>query len=272
MEKKSVLLFVGHLDEIDDLNKWERDAPLLDSKKNRIELVKISSEISTRIKETGKKVVMFIMSPRIRSIETAHLAAEMVKNLIETKLKFRFVVEQNLKATEQGKFVLPKEYNAGCYFEGLNIASNIFIKESFDLFNHHYRFGDPVVRPDGSYQYPELVQYFIASGETNSESLIRIFNSVIKMSQKVKKLNNSVEIVIVAHGFTYRILKGLVVISERIKQGNIEIKTGELAAKLWEIFLNDKTKLNMFEYLDYSNLKNRSLINFLIKEIKYLTK
>ncbi len=275
-KKKKEILFIGHLQEKNDLKKWERDAPLANTEKNKEDLNKIVDAITLKVKESGKKAVMFISSPKIRAKETAGLAGTEIKKRLGENIKIRYSIDENLKPNEQGKFILPEGYNSGSFFEGLNIASKIFIKESLEQShkNLHYRFGDPVILSNGSYKYPELAKYFKVSGETYAESLIRIFSSVIQMSQKVNKLNSSVEVVIISHGFNFHILKGLSILSEQIKKGEMIINTGEIANKIWEIYKNNTTNFKSLAYLpiDITNLGDKELIKFLSREIEYLKK
>ena len=270
----SEMLFVGHLQEKDDLKTYGRDAPLVETEKNKEDLNKVADAIVSKMEKTEKKAVMFITSPRIRAQETARLLAAEIRKRLGNNVKIRYVEDENLKSTEQGKFILPEDYSPGSFFEGLKIASNIFTKESLESSdrNLHYRFGDPVRTSDGSYRYPELAKYFIASGETYAESLVRIFTSVVKMGRKVKKLNLSVEVIIVSHGFTFHILRGLEVLGEQIKQGDIHLNPGDVALKIWEIYKNNTTDFKSLAYvpLDVTNLGDEELLTMLGKEIEYL--
>ena len=159
---------------------------------------------------------------------------------------------------------------------GLKIASDIFFKESlnFPNQNFHYRFGDPVLKSDGSYKYPELVKYFERSGETYAESVSRIFNAVVQMSKKVKKLNSSVEVVIVSHGFTYHVLRGLSILSEKIRSGEVKIRTGEIPLQLSQIYESRVRELRdtAFAPIDITNLGDQGLIKILNDEIQFLKK
>jgi len=270
------LLFVGHLEEIDDLKKWKRNAPLSNTEENQENLNKISDAIANKMRESGKEAVMFVSSPKIRARQTAELVSEEIKRILGKKIKIRYTIEENLDATRQGEFILPEDYRPGSFFEGLKIASKIFLEESLNSSdqNLHYKFGDPVMQPDGAYKYPELAKYFSISGETYAQSLVRIFTSVVHMSQKFNKLNSLVEVVIVAHGFTYQILRGLTILSEQIKQEQVGINTGEIAVKLWEIYNTRTSELRETAYapLDINNLGDRELLLLLKKEIEYLKK
>jgi len=243
------MLFVGHLDEMDDLKKYKRDAPLTDTEKNKEDLDKIVEAVTSKIRESNKKAVMFVTSPRIRAKETANLVADEVKKILGTDIKIRYVSEDNLRAPEQGELILPENYTPGSFFEGLKIASEIFYEESLGPNqNRYYKYGDPILKPNGSYKYPELAKYFKTSGETYAEALTRILTAIVEMSQKVEKLNSSVEVVLVAHGFTYEILRGLSILAEKIKKEDIHMKTGDIPNRLSEIYENRTNKLRDTAY------------------------
>lgn len=270
---KSEIIFAGHLEEIDDLGKYGRDAPLEDTKENRDDLEKIKNGIVDSIKKSGKKAVMFITSPKVRAVQTAEMLESEIRKELGDSIKFRYSVNEDLKLNEQGSFVLPESYKAGSFYGGLSAARKIFMDESIASNNPHYRFGDPIKLEDGTYKYPELAEYFIESGETYAESLIRIFNSVLDMSSKSPKLNNEVEVIIIAHGSTYHILRGLSILAKQINGGEVKFETGDLILKLWEIYQNRTQELSDTAYapLDFSNLESESLLNLLREEIKHLT-
>lgn len=270
------ILFVGHLEEVDDLKRWERDAPLDYDREDNIEnLKKISDALVEKIRERDKKAVLLISSPKIRAQQTSEWIAKELKSKLGDNIKVRYSVDENLDANSQGKFILPENYTPGSFFEGLKIAGKIYLKESLNQTNSnlHYKFGDPVLQTDGTYKYPELAKYFTESGETYAESLVRIFTSVIEMSSKARKLNSSsVEVVVVAHGFTYHVLKGLTVLGEQIMQGETSVNLGEVAQKIWEIYNTRTSELKdtSFAILDFSNIENEELLSLLRKEINYL--
>jgi len=274
--KQDKILFVGHLDEVDDLETHGRDAPLEDTEKNKEDLSKIVDAVVSQIKDSGRKAVMFVTSSKIRSIETAQLVGAEIKKMLGEDVKVRYATEDDLRAPEQGEFILPENYKPGSFFEGLKIASDIFYKESLDFPNQniHYKFGDPVLSPDGSYKYPILVNYFKASGETYAESLSRILRLVIKMGQKVEKLDSAVEVIIVAHGFTYHMLRGLSVLAEKIKKENIQIRVEDVPRELSNIYESRTGELkdSMCVPIDITNLGDGEMLDMLNKEVNFLDK
>lgn len=273
-QKKKDILFASHLEEVDDLDKWGRNAPLAETEKNKENLNQVADEIARRIRVTGKKLVMFVTSPRTRAKETARLVAKEIERKLDGSIKIRYSNDENLKAPEQGKFILPEGYTAGSFFEGLSIASKIFTDESLesDNKNLNYRFGDPLLQEDGSYKYPELATYFKASGETYAQSLIRIFDSVVQLSSKVDKLDKNTELVLVSHGFNFHILRGLSILAEDIKSGKVALNTGDIAHHIWSIYKSNTINFKDLSYvpIDITNLGDRELIDFLSKEIEFL--
>lgn len=214
------ILFVGHLEDVDDLKSYGRDGPLEKSEKNRENLNKIVDAIITKIKESSKEALILVASNKIRAQETAHLVGEEIKKRLG-EIKVRYAAEENLNSNDQGEFNLPK-----------------------------------------------------ASGETYAEALIRIFSSVVEMSQKVDKLDSSVEVILVSHGFNFHILRGLTVLAEQIKNGSIDMNEGEIAGKIWEIYKQDTTDFKPLAYvpLDITNLGDEQLISMLSREIERLKK
>lgn len=69
------MLFSRHLDEVDDLKTYRRDAPLEKSAENQEKLEKATEAIYQKIVASGKEAVLFVTSPRVRATETAGLIA-----------------------------------------------------------------------------------------------------------------------------------------------------------------------------------------------------
>jgi len=279
MENGNKLLFSRHLDEIDDLKAFGRDAPLEKSELNLEKLRKISGAIYKKIVDEDKEAVLFVTSPRLRATETAEWIAEDLKNRGLSNLKIRFSSNQDLRATEQGEFVLPEEYSPGDFFEGLSMASAIFTKEAHmsDVpgmdDNIHYKFGDPVLKPDGSYKYPELLKFFNGHGESYSETLIRIYNSVLEMSKSYEKLLGRTEVVVVSHGQIYHVLRGLLEISKMLKSGTVNFRTGDSMKLLWQIYNacdSSQKVTGICMPLDFEVLNDVQLMGLLKKEVEYL--
>jgi broad specificity phosphatase PhoE len=267
------VIFAGHLEEHNDLKKWERDAPLdMDIPGNKEALSKIIDALAQKIKTSNRKAVLFISSSKLRSQQTSELIAKELKQNLGDDIKFRFNTESDLDGNDQGQFIIPDEYVAGEVFEGLKLAGKIYLSEFSVNKNLNYRFGDPFLLENGEYKYPELLQFFSKSGESYKEPLIRIFNSVLEMSRKAEKLEQNTEIVIVAHGLTYHILQGMTIVAEDfLKDGSI-FQKGELPFKIWDEYLKRTVELKdtAYGFIDISNLGNPELIKILQEEIDYL--
>lgn len=268
------ILFADHLEDINDLRSYGVDAPLEESEKNREDLGEIVNAIIAKIEASNKKVLILVASNKIRAQETARLVGVEIKKRMGT-LKVRYATEKGLDHNDQGEFNLPEDYAPGSFFEGLHIASKIFVKESLENHNLHYKFGDPLEQSGGSYKYPELVKYFKTSGETYAEVLVRIFSSVVEMSKKIDKLDSSaVEVVLISHGIVFHILRGLAVLAEQIKTDGATLHEGEIANKIWEIYKQETADFKSLTYvpLDITNLGDEQLMSLLLDEIEHLKK
>ncbi|MCX6754515.1 MAG: hypothetical protein NTU81_01640 [Candidatus Nomurabacteria bacterium] len=275
--KKQEILFASHLDDIDDLEKYGRDAPLENSERNKKDLEIVVNAIVDKVHKSNKKAVLLVTSSRIRAKETADLVAIEIKKRLECEdIKIRFDIEDNLKAPEQGEFILPEDYKAGSYFEGLKIASDIFYNESLkkEDKNVHYKYGDPVLQDNGNYKHPELVAYFNKYGESYAESMIRLLTSVTKTSKKIEKINLSTEVVIISHSFVYEIFRGLSILAKKIKDEGVIIKEGEIPNRLSEIFESRTSILKDTAYapIDITNLGDKDLMTVLEREISFFKK
>lgn len=276
MEK---LLFSRHLDEIDDLEKYGRDAPLIESLANKKRLDEISNTVLEKVIREKKEAIIFVTSPKVRAKQTAALVAENIKKSSEERIKVRFSVNEDLRATDQGDFILPADYIPGEVFEGLKLAGKCFDLETHGsdvpggIDNIDYRFADPGLQRDGTYKYPELVKYFTSYGESYRESLVRIYSLVIATSEKYKKLLNKTEIVVVAHGQIYHVFRGLLEIQRLVAKGELTLKQGDSVKLLWKIYkecTDDQKVTGICLPLDFECLDDQSMMDFLAKEIEFL--
>lgn len=273
------MLFSRHLDEADDLRAYGRDAPLVDSPENRKKLEDISDTLYEKIVQGNKEAAMFVTSPRIRAIQTAELVADDIGEKSDHKIKIRYSVNKDLRATDQGDFILPEDYKPDAVFTGLKVASKVFDRETHgsDLpdmaDNIDYRFGDPVLLQNGEYKYPELVGYFSDYGESYRDSLIRLFSVIIDSSKKYESFLGSTEVVVVAHGQIYHVFRGLIELSKMIKGDHIEFKTGDSIKMLWEIYKNcsdDQKVTGICLPLDFECLGDEKIMALLQDEINFL--
>ncbi len=273
--KTNELFFAGHLEEIDDLKQFKRDAPIQLNSENLVVLDQIVEELEKKIVAEKSKALILVTSPKIRSIQTCQHIAEGLKKKLGNLFKIRFSIESGLDAANQGDFILPEEYKAGDFFYGLNIASKIFIDEAVgEKKNLNYKFGDPIKLNDGTYKYPDLARYFVTYGETYGQALARVLQSVIKASEKVDKFRRNTEVSIIAHGFTFHILRGLSILAKKVRVENLQVKPGELAIKLWEIYQQYPISLKTtpFSNIDFSDLNNQTLVQILKDEVVFINK
>src|SRR3989338_8016738 len=103
-KRNKEMLFADHLEELNDL-RYGRNAPLEDTEQNRHDLEKLVDEIMARVETSGKKAVLFVISPRVRAQETAHLVGEEIKRMIGDQIKIRYSVNEDLKPNEEGEFI-----------------------------------------------------------------------------------------------------------------------------------------------------------------------
>jgi broad specificity phosphatase PhoE len=131
-ENDKNIIFTRHLNEIDDLESFDRDAPLYDSVENNVSIEKTANLLTEKLLKNNKQAIIFIVSPRVRAIQTAELLEDIVIKKLppNNKLRYKISINNDLRASEQGKFTLPKDYKAGEIFEGLKLASNIFENEN----------------------------------------------------------------------------------------------------------------------------------------------
>lgn len=65
------IIFSRHLNEIDDLETFGRDAPLCDSPENDAHIERTSNVLAEKLIKNKRRAVLFVVSPRIRAIQTA---------------------------------------------------------------------------------------------------------------------------------------------------------------------------------------------------------
>ena len=273
MEKPETYIpVIRHFEDIDDLLNFGRDGNLVPGQESKAVL--IAQDIYTEVKKEGKGAVMFICSNKKRAIQTADLIVGELRK-VDDKLKLRIVAEKNLDAIQQGKPILPPDYKPGDKFIGFDLANKIFTKEvfAFDDGNHLYKFGDPVLQDDGSYKYPELVPYFESYGESNRDLLLRIYDLIVRIYEKLDKLNSKTEVVVVTHAQLYQIFRDLNMVANMVKNEELELVTGELPKLCWNLyserFKNEKPTYGI-NYISIENLRDPEMIGLLKKEIEHL--
>ncbi len=270
------ITLVRHFDDVDDLGLYGRDAILIDGQEEKADAV--VALLFNEIKERKKKAVMIITSPRIRTKQTANMVIESLKK-IDQKLKCLSIEEDDLRAIDQGKFILPEPYVKGQEFKGLAIADRIFFNEvhaseiSGQPNNYDYKYADPVLLDTGNYRYPELNKYFSQSGECYRDVLIRLYSLVVRTSEKVYKLKRNIELVLVTHGQPAQIFCDLKDVAKLIKTHAVDYKEGNLAQLCWECYKKRdpaEKVTGAVSMISVDELIDPQLIELLKKEIRFL--
>lgn len=277
MEKISQNIpIIRHLNEVDDLSEDFRDGELLPDQDEKALI--IAERVYEEIVATNKKAVIFLTSPRKRATATAELIGEKLKD-IDNNLKIRISTNDNLVAIKEGRFILPEAYEAGDYFIGLELGAKFFSAEvhasddGVSQDNYLYRFGDPLIQPDGTYKYPELAEYFSSSGENYCEVLIRIYTLVIQTARNVERLRGDVCVSVLTHGQPAQMFKDLNSVATRHSSSPRNFQTGTLPKLCWEEYKSrDKNErvTGQTDFISIENLLNEDFIKILEDEIRYL--
>ncbi len=276
LAKEKRVALVRHFDDIDDLETYGRDAVLLEGQEQKAEAV--ADLLFDQIKERGKKAILFVTSPRVRAKQTAAMVIDALHKKDST-LRCVSVEENDLRAIDQGEFVLPIDYVKGQEFEGLSFADQIFFNETHASEvsgredNYDYRYGDPVVLKDGQFRYPQLAKFFKKSGESYRDVLIRLYNLVITMGEKAHKLEKNTELALVTHGQPGQIFKDLKKVAELIRNNEIEYKQGELAKTCWEVYKKrdpSEKVTGTVDVISIEVLTDPYLVGLLKKELSFL--
>lgn len=272
------VLVARHLDDIDNLVLYGRDGPLADTEENTAKLEELSNIVCERIIENNRRWILFVSSPRLRASQTAVKIGERVQEHSEGNVRTFYSINQNLHSTDQGDILLPPEYYPGQKFTGLQLASNIFDRETHGSDfgvedNIDYRFGDPVLRQDGTYKYPELAGHFSRYGETYRETLLRLFGAVLETAGKYERLKSHTELVVVAHGQQFHLFSELAALGEAIQSGALGYYPGASIKLMWEIYKNtdENQKVpGICAPIDFSPLADPYVLSLLRSEIEFL--
>ena len=274
MENKKIPIF-RHLEDNDDLSK-NRDGSLLEGQEVVAE--KLTKQIYDQYITPDCKAVFIICSSKKRSFETAEIISSNLKE-INPELKVRIASEASLREIDQGKIIIPTEYNAGDKFEGLQLAGRIFFKEVFagdkegGVDNYSYRYSDPLLLENGNYKYPELLKYFSEPGESYKDILVRVYEQIVHFSNEVDRFNDKTKFIVCSHKQIAQIFEDLLEASDLIEKEKIPFKQGDLPRVCWELF-KKRTKKGLgvgeFEFISIGKLFNRKMIELLEKEIEFL--
>ena len=269
---------IRHLDEVDDLSEDFRDGELLPDQDAKA--LVIAQRVYDELVNTNKKAVLFITSPRKRATATAELVGEKLRN-INNNLKIRISTNDSLVAIREGRFILPEDYEAGDYFVGLERGAKFFSAEvhasddGVSQDNYLYRFGDPLMQPDGTCKYPELAEYFSSSGENYREVLMRIYTLVIQTAINIERFSGDVYVSVLTHGQPAQMFKDLNNVATKHLSDPGDFQTGYLPKLCWEEYKSrDKNErvTGQTDFISIENLLNEDFIKILENEIEYLRK
>jgi broad specificity phosphatase PhoE len=267
---------IRHLDEADDLSEDFRDGELLPDQDEKA--LAIAQRVLGELLNTNKKAVLFVTSPRKRATATAELVGQKLKD-IDNSLKIRISINDNLVAIKEGRFILPEDYEAGDYFIGLEFGAKAFGAEvhasdnGVSPDNYLYRFGDPLMQPDGMYKYPELAEYFASPGENYREVLIRLYTLVIQTARNINKFTGDVCVSILTHGQPAQVFKDLNSVATKHRLNRENVETGTLPRLCWEEYKSrDKNEriTGQTDFISIENLLHEGFIEILENEIEYL--
>ena len=274
MSEKLNIPIAKHLEDKDDLLQG-RDAELVAGQEHLA--VNIADAIYNHAISNNFKILVFCISPKKRSVETAKLVEN---NLASRQLKLNIVseIDPNLREIEQGKFILPEDYKPGDSFIGLKVAGKIFSTETFNLNdssrdNLDYHFGDPLLQENGTYKYPELRKYFSEPGESYRDVLVRFYSQVIKLSKNLERFSDKIEPVIFTHGQPHQIFTNLSEVAEKIETENFTFEVGSLPRICWDLYQTKRKGVIPFGEIAFVSIEHickPKIIELLKKEVTYL--
>ena len=274
MNERFHIPIAKHLEDQDNL-LCGRDAELVPGQEHLAE--DMADDIYEHAILHGFEVLIFCVSPKKRAIETAELVRKSLADK-PTQLKVVVEIDENLREIDQGRFILPSEYEQGDEFAGLKIAGKIFSSETFDSGdpskdNLDYRYGDPLLQKDGTYKYPELKDYFSEPGESYKDVLLRFYSQVIKLSENMERFGDSMEPVIFTHGQPHQIFMNLAEVADKIETEGFSFETGELPHICWDLYKAKKQGAIPFGQIAFVSIEHvckSHMIEIIKKEIEYL--
>ena len=253
----------------------KRDGGLIAGQEKRA--TEIAGYIKLEIIDKGVKVIVFCVSPKKRAIQTVNMISSELRS--QTSVHIIQHTEEGLRDQYQGEILLPDDYKSGDHFEGLALAGKIFRQETFgDNYlddNITYGFGDPLLQTDGTYKYPELKKYFLSSGESYRDVMVRLLKVIINFSKRIERFQGKVSLVVITHSQVCQIIKDLEIILRRYKDHELAFDVGQLGRTCWDIYKKrkaDGSSLGNIDFVSVDSLVDESIIRLLQKEIDYLQK
>jgi len=268
-ENKNFIEISRHLPDQDDLRNG-RDSSLNPEKHRESE--PIAEKLITETKKDGKKIIVFISSPKKRATETVSLVVSKIKSEAP-EIKTLVRVDDRLSEIDQGIFNLPKDYNQGDKMPVLEEAWRTFFEETFTNKNYGYRFGDSSLQGDGSYKYPKFHAFFIKAGESYAMQSVRLYSAALDLYRNQKILEKA-KLVVVTHGAPLAIFKDLEDISREMLENDGDLPEGQLMQLTWDKFQQRardvSEKHGSTETISVDGLLNEKIAISLEKEIEYI--
>lgn len=123
-------------------------------------------------------------------------------------------------------------------------------------------------------KYPELEKYFTSYGESYRDVLLRFYNQVIRLSEKIVKLDKKgVGVAIFTHGQPHQIFTDLSIIAEKIKRKDFVLKKGDLPRTCWNLYCERRKGIIPFGevvYISIEHLYDKKIIDILKREVVFL--
>lgn len=264
---------IKHLEDENDLLQG-RDSDLVSGQETSAEA--IAEEIQNLLETEDYRIAVFTVSPKKRAQQTAHMVRQALSE--KSGLRIIYKTENDLREIDQGVFILPEEYQPGDSYAGLREAGKIFSDETFNPTNPSsdnllYRFGDPVLRTDGTYKYPSIAEKFTSPGENYRDVLVRLYRQVVLLSEQVLKYEDRAIPVVFTHGQPHQIFTDLAEVADLVERKQLDIETGTLPRVCWDLYQQRRKGVVPYgktNFVALDHIQNTRLIEILKNELAYL--
>ena len=265
------ITLLRHLKDINDLRN-NRDSGIEAGQEQAA--LEVANRIAFYAKERGAKAIIIFSSTKNRATESAELVREKLRS-IDHHLKIILSPSVYLSDLDHGEFILPENYVSGDHHDILQIAWDAFITESFTENNPNYRYGDPIVKEDGTAKYSELVGQFTRFGESQIDSNIRIYKAIVNGYENRDRIfPKNILSIVLTHSLVYAILKNLSIVAKRVRKENFNFKKGTLYKVCWDVYNNEKESQHKSQYGDFLEipidlLEDKKFVGLLKEEITF---
>lgn len=168
----------------EEKNQSDRDGDLLES-----ELYIIKDNYAPNIVLTANtrelNDVNIICSDTKRSIRTAEVLSNCIHGF-DPNLNVCIEQDPRIVSLTHGKY----KDNVLSSHPLYNYAQKVYLEETYINDNPWYKHGDPCLRLDGSYKYPELLEIFDEPGESQSDVSIRLYDAILNLISREEELNS----------------------------------------------------------------------------------